>query len=129
MQVLRKHLAPGSATNRSAVTNGSRLLDGIDGRSAAARRFRDLVQAFETEIGGEQPSELERGLIRQAAALALRAEQLQAAIVRGEAVDDDHLIRLSGEARRLVDVLKAKTATRKVAGNGQGPSDVGDLVA
>lgn len=129
MQPLRKHLAPGSVTNRSAVTNGSRLLDGIDGRSPAARRFRDLVQAFETEIGGDQPSELQRGLVRQAAALALRAEQLQAAIVRGEMVDDDHFIRLSGEARRLIDTLKSKAAAPKAIGRKQGPSDVGDLVA
>ncbi|WP_271554340.1 hypothetical protein [Bradyrhizobium sp. CCBAU 45394] len=62
---------------------------------------RAEIPRFGTGIrGSEQQSELERGLIRQAAALALRAEQLQATIVRGDSVDDDHLIRLSGEARQ-----------------------------
>jgi hypothetical protein len=52
-------------------------------------------------------------MIRQAAGLTLRAEQLQAAIVRGEAVDDDQLIRLSSTARRLLTAIAAKAAKRK----------------
>jgi hypothetical protein len=82
MQTLHKPVARRSTTNRSAVTNGSKLLVGIDGRSPAARRFRDLIQLYETEVGGVL-TEVERGLIRQAAALTIRAEQLQAAIVEG----------------------------------------------
>jgi hypothetical protein len=52
-------------------------------------------------------------MIRQAAGLTLRAEQLQAAVVRGEAVDDDQLIRLSSTARRLLTAISAKAAKRK----------------
>jgi hypothetical protein len=44
------------------VTNG-RLPNGIDGRrSLAARRFRDLVQAYEAEF--EVATQLDRNLIR-----------------------------------------------------------------
>jgi hypothetical protein len=37
---------------RSAVTNHKDLLPGLDGRSATARRFRDLVNAFVADMGG-----------------------------------------------------------------------------
>ena len=61
-------------------------------------------------------SEVERDLIRQAAGLTLRAEQLQGAIVRGEAVDNDELIRLSSTAKRLLDAIRAKAAKNKPTG-------------
>jgi hypothetical protein len=112
MQTLRDTLATGCATSRSKVSNGTRLLQNVDGRSSSARRFRDLTRAHEAELGGSL-TEADRGLARQAAALGLRTEQLQAAIVRGEAVDDDHLVRISGEHRRIVDALKAKASKRK----------------
>ena len=37
---------------RSAVTNHKDLLPGLDGRSATARRFRDLVNAFAADMSG-----------------------------------------------------------------------------
>lgn len=119
-----KPVARSSTTNRSAVTNGSKLLVGIDGRSPAARRFRDLIQLYESEIGADL-TEVERGLVKQAAALTLQNEQLQAAIVNGKPVDADTLIRLSGEARRIVTSLQK----RRGRGHGTAPSDIGDLVA
>src|SRR5215203_5415312 len=89
-----------SLTNRSAVTNGTRVLNGVDGRSASGRRFRDLIRDFGEPFGGLKAlTGSDRVLVKQAAALALRAESMQAAIVNGEAVDHDALIRLSGEAR------------------------------
>ena len=101
-----------SKTNRSAVSNRSRLLEKVDGRSATARRFRDICRAYEIELGGPV-SELERDLIRQAAGLTLRSEQMQAAIVRGEPVDNDQLIRISSTARRVLETISSKAAQRK----------------
>ena len=37
---------------RSAVSNHQDLLPGLDGRSASARRFRDLVNTFVADMGG-----------------------------------------------------------------------------
>jgi hypothetical protein len=124
MQHPRTINATACATTRSQISNGTRLLHNVDGRSASARRFRDLVMAYEVEIGGTL-SELERGLVRQAAALSLRSEQLQESIVRGEPVDSDTLIRLSGEARRILASLRKRH-------NGRDPSSataIEDLVA
>ena len=48
---------------RSAVTNHKDLLPGLDGRSATARRFRDLVNAFVADMGGlDHCSEIKLGL-------------------------------------------------------------------
>jgi hypothetical protein len=114
MQTARKPIARNSTTNRSRVTNGSALLVGIDGRSSTARRFRDLVAAFEAEIGGDLV-EVERGLVKQAAALTIRAEQLQADIVNGKPVDSDALIRISSTAKRILGAIGEKAARRKPA--------------
>jgi hypothetical protein len=114
MQTTRNELAMRCATSRSKISNGTRLLSNVDGRSREARRFRDLVASFATEIGTDL-GEVEMGLVRQAAGLALRAEQLQEAIVRGEPVDNDDLIRISGTSRRILMVLQEKAAKRKQA--------------
>jgi hypothetical protein len=107
IQCVRPNFNAGRATTRNEISNRSRLLPNVDGRNAAARRFRDICAAYEAEAGGNV-TEVERDLIRQAAGFTLRAEQLQAAIVRGEAVDNDELIRLSSTAKRLLEAIRAK---------------------
>jgi hypothetical protein len=112
MQHARDTLATGCATTRSKVSNGTRLLQNVDGRSSSARRFRDLVRAFETEVGGNL-TEVERGLIRQAAALTFKAETLQSDLVNGNPVDGDQLIRLTGTAKRILSAIGEKASKRK----------------
>jgi hypothetical protein len=114
MQDVHKPIARSSTTNRSAVTNGSKLLVGIDMRSPTARRFRDLVQAFKAEVGGDL-SQTEMAMIKTAASLALSNELRQADLVNGKTVDPDELIRLSSEARRILAVLVEKAGKRKPA--------------
>jgi hypothetical protein len=48
----------------------------------------------------------------------LRAEQLQAAIVRGEDVDDDQLIRISSTSKRILEAISAKATKRKAPASG-----------
>jgi hypothetical protein len=115
MNIARKSVATPSATSRSEVSNGTRLLQNVDGRSSSARRFRDLVRAFELEVGGVL-TEADRGLIRQAASLQLKGEMLQAALVRGEDVDADQIIRIAGTSRRILGAISAKAAKRKPQG-------------
>jgi hypothetical protein len=115
MQTVRKPIARSSKANRSAVTNGTKLLVGIDMRSPTARRFRDLVQAYKAEIGGIL-GEPEMAMVKTAASLSLSNELMQARIVNGEPVDADNLIRLSSEVRRILDALTEKAGKRKPAG-------------
>jgi hypothetical protein len=106
--------APGSVTSKSKVTNGKWVLAGVDMRTPAGRRFRDLCNGFEKEAGGNL-TETERSLVRQAAAVTLRAEAMQSALVRGaRGVRFDDVIRLSSEARRLLAPINA-AGRRKAA--------------
>jgi hypothetical protein len=78
-----------------------------DGRKIHARRYRRLIETFEAELSG-QLSEADKALCRQAAALTLRAEQVQCDVVNGLAVDADALVRISSEARRILGLLRSK---------------------
>jgi len=115
MQHARDTLATTYPTSRSKVSNGTRLLQNVDGRSSSARRFRDLVRAYEAEVGGVggKLTEVERGLIRQAAALTFKAESLQSDLVNGNPVDGDQLIRLTGTAKRILSAIGDKASKRK----------------
>jgi hypothetical protein len=73
-------------------------------------RFRAIERALCRELGCDRVDDMpvpEAELVRQGAVLALRTEQLQAAILRGEPVDDDTLIRLSGASRRLLETVES----------------------
>ena len=73
--------------SRSRVSNGSEFLPNIDGRSATARRMRDLVEDFKGHLGGNV-SVAQEVIIRRCAALASLAEAQEAAHVTGEKVLD-----------------------------------------
>lgn len=102
------------STTRAAVSNGSRLhAKGIDGRTRDARRFRDLVASFSESLGGEAAlGEADKALVRNAAALAVKSERMQAAIVKGEDVDLEGLTRLSNCVSRVLGQLGVKRERR-----------------
>jgi hypothetical protein len=85
-----------------------------DGRSRSARRFRRLCERFGSEIGGTL-SAFDQELVSQAAALALRAEQIREAIVAGHEINADEAIRLASECRRILAALMAKADKAKPA--------------
>ena len=57
----------------------------------------------------DRPGEGDRALVRQGATLTMEAERMQAASIRGEAIDHDALIRLSNTVRRLQASLRSRT--------------------
>ncbi len=82
------------------------LLLQSDGRSAWARRFRDLVNQIADESGGlAHISELKLQLIRRYATLAIEAEALESKLANGKRVDLDVLARISGHCRRLAQQI------------------------
>jgi hypothetical protein len=103
----RKPIAARLDINRSRVSNNSLLLVGIDGRSAAARRYRDLVVAFEREF--KCATESERTLIRNAALMTVKLEEMAAATIRGEHVDIGDMTRTIGSQRRILNTLEKRT--------------------
>jgi hypothetical protein len=78
------------------------------------RRFRDLMRSLAADVGGlDGLGAADIALVRQAAASVMRAEQLQAAIAKGETVDPDELIRLSNTSRRLLASIQKKEQPNK----------------
>jgi hypothetical protein len=94
------------APARAAVTNG-KAFPGVDGRSRRARRYYDLIADLARELGGGL-STAEMSVVRQAAALTVKSEQLQAAIVKGEPINTDDAVRLANASARLLGALRTK---------------------
>jgi hypothetical protein len=100
---------------RSRVTNHQDLLPGVKGTSSAARRFRDLVGAFVTDMAGlDQCSEIKLGLLRRLAAVTVQAEMLEARMVNGEVVDVATLCTLASTTVRLATRLGLERRARNV---------------
>jgi hypothetical protein len=76
----------------------------VDGRSRMARRFRALVKQFTDDLG-DKPTKAQAELVRQAALLVVRAGEIQQAVLAGDAVDDDVLVRLTNSAVRALSAL------------------------
>lgn len=105
-----------SPTLRSRVTNGKQLLANVDGRTADARRYRDLCLSLADDLGGAAGlTEAQRALVRQAAAMIVQSERLQSAVLRGELVDVEQLTRLANAATRILTRLGIKRAVRDTA--------------
>ena len=103
-----------SSRVRSAVSNGSRLPGGASGCSAEGRRFSDIIHDLTAEMGGSLTS-AEELQVRMIAGLILHAEQLQAAVLRGERIDSDQFTRISNTANRSISALRKSAAARAKA--------------
>lgn len=80
----------------------------FDRRTSNAKRYAALVREFSDELGGEKRlSEGTMATVRQLASVIIQAEGMQAAIVRGEAVDAEQLVRVANLQSRLQRQLGA----------------------
>jgi hypothetical protein len=100
---------------RSKITNHADLLPGLDGRSPAARRYRDLVVSFLSDAGGlDCVSEIKLGLLRRLAAATVQAELIEARMINGEAIDVGLLCTLASTSVRLSSRLGLDRVSRDV---------------
>lgn len=108
-------LAPMSPTARSRISNGSAVLDGIDGRSSTARRFRDVLAEIVADLGGsDRLSEGQRQIARRCAMLAVECEKIEALGVAGEAIDLDTYGQLTDRIGRAFQRLGLKRVAKPV---------------
>lgn len=118
MPPVRPTTAAQAPALRSRVTNGSAILPGVDGRSAWARRLRDLVGLHVSDLGGEDAiSEAERSIVRRAATLTVELERMEAVFATaGEAKpgDLDLYQRTAGNLRRLLEAVGLERRQRNV---------------
>lgn len=93
---------------RHKVTTGKSLfvLSEVDGRSAIARRFRDLIEVWSENLGGmEHLSEAQRQLVRRAASISLQSEVVEAEMAMGRTFDIMQYLALSNGLTRICTVL------------------------
>ena len=108
MDVSRKGISDGSprlvprkVSARSPVSNGADILPDVDGRSAVARRYRDIAAQIIADMGGaSQCAEARIQLIRRFAAAAVLAEQMEAQLANGHLIEiADHALLCSNLVR------------------------------
>lgn len=122
---MRKHpqnrsLRPSMRQLRSAVSNGTYLLDGVDHRSAMMRRLRDLYEAHVSDLGGhDNISEAERVLCRRAAMIVLQTELLEMRFAKTEdgaasSKQFERYTKATGTLTRLYNTIGVKRRPKDV---------------
>lgn len=101
--------ASGLKRQRSALTNGRKLLAGVDGRNPWIRRCKDIIRAHLVDLGGEEnASAAERSIIRRCAVLTTELERLEVRFaLANEATSEDLDLyqRTANSLRRLLEAL------------------------
>jgi hypothetical protein len=102
---------------RSKITNHRDLLPKItDGRHTQARRFRDLVRAYVSDMGGDENcSEVKLGLARRLAAATVLSEEIEGKVVNGEAISIADFCQLASTTVRLATRLGIERVPRDVS--------------
>jgi hypothetical protein len=95
---------------RSKITNGTKMLAGVDGRSHIARRLRDIVNGLLIEF--PVTSEADLAVVKNTATLTVLNEQLQAKLALGENLDITTITNLAGQLRRNLTDLRSRTDQR-----------------
>lgn len=112
---VRPELTLPPVTQRSAVTNGTRLFVEGDAMSPWARRWRDLVALHAQDMGGADAlSEAQISLIKRVATIELELEQMDGKLSMGEKVDLDAYSRAAGHLRRIFDSLGIKRTSKTI---------------
>ncbi len=115
IQADRNNVASKPRPSRSVVANGTRLFaDGVDGRTATARRYRDLVEDFKADLG-DHPSVAQMQLVRRAASLSVWCEEQEKRIAKGENIDIGPLTTAANSLRRILQDIGVKPAPRSIS--------------
>ena len=96
--------------SRSRLANEPFRLPGVNGNTAEARHYRDLCLSFAAELSPDPSalSEGDRQLVQATAGLAMEAARMQAALVRGLAVNNEELTRVNNALTRNLSRLRQR---------------------
>jgi hypothetical protein len=101
-------------THRSRVSNGSAtFLDGVDGRSVLARRYRDILAQLTSDLGGD-PSEAQSLICRRAATLAVWCETAEVDLAKGATLDIGEFTTATNALRRLLADIGLERRQRNI---------------
>jgi len=102
---------------RTGIANGSRVLDGVDGRSHVARRYREVSAALGSDLGGsEHLTEAQKQLVRSAAGLVVLRESLDVKAAKDgpESVNTATYCLISNTLRRVLITIGMQRVPRDV---------------
>lgn len=103
----------GSMSDTAQISERSGWIAGLDGRTAAARRVKEVADGFARALGGVLDP-MKRDAVQRAAELQVTAETLRTRSLRGEAVSPGDLIKaenLADRARRSLRIGDAPART------------------
>jgi hypothetical protein len=102
--------------HRSRITNGrGRLLEGMDGRSGLARRYKDIAQLIMADQGGyDNITQARYQLIRRFAAHCVEAEIMEARMCNGETYDIAEHAHISSTLVRIAARLGLRRRLKEV---------------
>ena len=92
---------------------GAVALTGVDGRSLMARRFREIVNGVEADLGGDL-TEAQKHLLARAATLAVWAEARETELATGGHFDAVQHATVSNAMRRLLTDLGVERRARDI---------------
>jgi hypothetical protein len=98
-----------SPLQRARVTNDPYRLPGVDGRSPAGRRYRDIVYAIIAKFGDEDTE-----AVRELAGLKFTLEQTQAAAVMGDQRARTDIVRISRMIEKKEAALRLAAAAASI---------------
>ena len=98
---------------RTKRGNSSIVLEGVDGRTTTARRFREIVAQVSADIGGD-PTEAQRQLVARAGTLAIWCEARETELANGAEFNAAEYSTVSNSLRRLLADLGLKRQARDV---------------
>ena len=111
-------MATAPTKGRSRISNGTKLLPDVDGRSLWARRYRDVYAALVADAGGDDVvSEAAKAIMRRAATLATELERREAAFAQAGCASGDDLdmfARVSGTLARLLERVGIERKPRDI---------------
>jgi hypothetical protein len=102
---------------RTAIANGKAILEGIDGRSHIARRYRELSALISRDVSPNADlTEAQLQLIRSAAGLVVLRERLDVRACNGKDIDATEYCQISNALRRVLVTVGLKRVPIEING-------------
>lgn len=101
---------------QSRIGNGKALLDGVDGRSATMRRYREILAQLKADMGND-PSEAMMMLLRRATTLAVWCEGEETKLAKGEDISIGEFTSTVNALRRLLSDIGLERKAKDITPN------------
>ena len=97
----------------TSVGNGKDILPGVDGRSVAMRRYKEILGQLVRDMGGD-PSEAKSIIAKRSATLAVWCENAEADMANGLPIDIGEFTTATNALRRLLTDIGLERKARDI---------------